>query len=300
MNHPYFSIIIPVYNRAELLLKSLNSLLSQTFQDYEVIIIDDGSKEDIQEKIGWLLEKHSNIRFLKRENKERGAARNLGIQLANGNYVVLFDSDDLMHSNHLQVLYSSIQKQNEPNFITTKFNFIDDKGKIYNSDICKLSPGKYDYKLFLEGNPLACNICFKNKLSNFIPFVEDRTYAIKEDWMFLMSNMKDNQLLLIDEITLTMFDHNERSMRSGNSTIISKTLKATEWIKNNISLTSKELRKLEAHKNYFCGIHSYLDEKEREAINYSLAAIKYGGLKIKYVSLLIKSVIGRKLIIKLK
>lgn len=300
MNHPYFSIIIPVYNRAELLLKSLNSLLSQTFQDYEVIIIDDGSKENIQEKIQEILDKHYNIKFFKQENKERGAARNYGIQLATGKYVVLFDSDDLMHANHLQVLYSSIQKQKEANFIATKFNFIDDNGKIYDSDICKLSPGKYDYKLFLDGNPLACNICFKNKLSNFIPFAEDRAFAIKEDWMFLISNMKRNSLLLIDEITLTMFDHDDRSMRSGNSAIISKTLKATEWIKNNIALTTTEQSKLEAHKNYFCGIHSYLDENKREAINYSYEAIKNGGFKIKYLSLLIKSVIGRKLIIKLK
>lgn len=300
MNHPYFSIIIPVYNRAELLLKSLNSLLSQTFQDYEVIIIDDGSKENIRDKIQSLLDKHSNIKFFQQENKERGAARNHGIKLATGNYVVLFDSDDLMHSNHLQVLHSYIQKQKEPNFIATKFNFINDKGKIYDSDICKLSQGKYDYRLFLEGNPLACNICFKNRLDNFIPFAEDRSFAIKEDWMFLICNMKSNGLYIIDKITLTMFDHNERSMRSGNSAIINKTLKATEWIKNNVSLTTKEQSKLEAHKNYFCGIHSYLDNNKREAINYALRAIKNGGMKIKYLSLLIKSVIGRKLIIKLK
>lgn len=300
MNHPYFSIIIPVYNRAELLLKSLHSILSQNFQNFDVIIIDDGSKENIQLIIQDLLDKHSNIKFFKQENKERGAARNYGIQLATGSYIVLFDSDDLMHPNHLQVLHSSIQKQNEPNFIATKFNFIDDDGQIYDSDICKLSQGQYDYKLFLEGNPLACNICFKNKLNNFIPFVEDRAYAIKEDWIFLISNMKNNNLFLIDEITLTMFDHINRSMRSGNSTIISKTLKATEWIKNSTSLTSKEQKKLEAHKNYFCGIHSYLDENKRKAIAYSFEAIKNGGPRIKYLVLLIKSIIGRKFINRLK
>ena len=92
--------------------------------------------------------------------------------------------------------------------------------------------------------------------------------------------------------------HSDRSMKSNNKIIVERTIKATEWIRNNIDLTVSELNKLYSHRNYFCGIHSYLDGDRIQAISFSIKAIFKGGLKGKYLTLLAKSIVGRKLILK--
>jgi GalNAc5-diNAcBac-PP-undecaprenol beta-1,3-glucosyltransferase len=299
MSSPFFSIVIPVYNRGEILVDRLTYLFNQTFKDFEVLIIDDGSKGFIEEVLRSLLGIHSNLRVIRQDNKERGAARNLGIHNSLGEYVILFDSDDWMHKDHLAALYAGIEKNNQPDFIATKFNFKNADGKVYDSDICTYHPGEYDFRLFLNGNPLACNICFRREQDNLILFEEDRNYAIKEDWMFLISNLRHNKLILLNDVTISMFEHEDRSMRSGNKKIIEKTIHATEWIRARIDLTGRETLQLFAHRDYFCGIHSYLDNDRKHAIKFSLSAMRSGGIKKKYVVLLIKSIIGRKIIKKI-
>jgi glycosyltransferase involved in cell wall biosynthesis len=297
---PFFSIVIPVYNRASILLKTLSTILKQTFKSYEVIIVDDGSTENVNSVLNHLIKNITNIKIIRQENKERGAARNFGLKSASGMYVIFFDSDDLMHEDHLQVLHDNIKKENYPDYIATKFNFIDESGKQYDSDMNNLQQGYYDYHLFLSGNPLACNICVKRNNSSLFLFEEDRKYSIKEDWMFLIQNLRNQKLFIIDKVTITMFDHNQRSMRSGNNEIVKKTHLAYDWIVSKIKLPVPEEKVLKAHVNYFSGIHAYLDSNKKESINYSMKAISEGGIKIKYLSLLIKSIIGRKLINKLK
>jgi glycosyltransferase involved in cell wall biosynthesis len=300
MSQPFFSIVIPVYNRTDMFLRSLKLLLEQTFQSYEIIIIDDGSKDNVESIVSHEIKTNISIKVIRQENAERGAARNRGIRNSKGEYVVIFDSDDFMHNNHLAVLHNGIIANNYPDFIATKFNFIDTNDKTYTSDVSKLQPGKYDYKLFLSGNPLACNICLKRNNPDLIYFEEDRNYAIKEDWMFLISNLRKSEVIILPETTISMYDHEGRSMRSGNQAIINKTLMAVEWIKNKVNLSTHEINRLEAHKNYFCGIHAYLDGDRTSAIKYSIGSIRKGGIRMKYLSLLLKSILGRKLILKLK
>ncbi|HYH94901.1 glycosyltransferase family A protein [Hyalangium sp.] len=93
---PFFSIIIPTYNRARLLQDALESVFAQELTDsevdYEVVVVDDGSTDDTREMLARYSER---VRVLRQENQGQGAARNLGIQHATGQYVVFLDSDDL-------------------------------------------------------------------------------------------------------------------------------------------------------------------------------------------------------------
>ena len=298
--HPFFSIVVPTYNRSAILLNTLQTILKQTYNDFEIIVVDDGSTDNTTEIIQPILLNEKRVKLFKQINKERGAARNFGFSKSNGTYVIFFDSDDLMHENHLLVLLKNIKEQNFPLFIATKFDFINDKGNHFPSDICRLQQGNYNYKLFLSGNPLACNICIKKPNPGLFLFEEDRRYAIKEDWLFMLQNLQKHQLFLIDSITISMFDHADRSMRSNNKDIIMRTQYALKWILDKIDLTISEKRELNAHVNYFCGIHSYLDNNKNESIDYSLKAIQLGGIKMKYISLLFKSIVGKKIVSLLK
>ncbi len=299
-SRPFFSVVIPVYNRAELFSDTLTSVLGQRFKDFEIVVVNDGSTDNTASVLQTLASKDPRVKILYQQNKERGAARNNGLSNSNGKYVVFFDSDDIMHENHLEVLHKNILELNYPFFIATKFDFVNESGKHRSSDLKFVRQGYYDYTFFLNGNSLACNICIKKDNPGLVLFEEDRRYAIKEDWLFLLVNTQKEKLYIIDEITLSMTDHPDRSMRSDNNEIIRKTILAYEWILKRLSLTKTEQNILLTHVNYFCGIHSYLENKKGESINYSLKAIETGGIKLKYVSLLLKSIVGRKVISSLK
>ena len=90
--NPLFSVVVPTYNRLPLLIEALDSVWRQTFTDYEVIVVDDGSTDGTAE---WLDGQTPRLRFLRQENKGPGAARNLGAAEAKGEYLAFLDSDDV-------------------------------------------------------------------------------------------------------------------------------------------------------------------------------------------------------------
>ena len=97
---PFFSVVIPVYNRANLVGLALRSVLSQTDQDFEIIVIDDGSRDDPRAVTDSLAD--ARIRFFRQDNRGGGAARNAGIDQARGRFIAFLDSDDEFLPHHLQ------------------------------------------------------------------------------------------------------------------------------------------------------------------------------------------------------
>ena len=92
---PTVSIIIPTYNRAHLIDRSIQSVLNQTYQDFELIVVDDGSTDNTEDIIRQFQEKDKRIKYIKHDkNKGGSAARNTGIKNSRGEYIAFQDSDD--------------------------------------------------------------------------------------------------------------------------------------------------------------------------------------------------------------
>ena len=92
---PKVSIIIPTYNRAHLIGRAIKSVLNQTYQDFEIIVVDDGSTDNMEEVVKKFQKKNKRIRYIRhKENKGEAAARNTGIKAAKGEYIAFQDSDD--------------------------------------------------------------------------------------------------------------------------------------------------------------------------------------------------------------
>ena len=103
------SVVIPFYNNVEWLEEAVQSVLNQTYKNYEIIVVNDGSPENIDS----FLEKYNDkITYIKTENKGPGPARNLGIENANGEYIAFLDSDDLWLPNKLEVQIGEMLKNN--------------------------------------------------------------------------------------------------------------------------------------------------------------------------------------------
>ncbi len=110
---PFFSVVIPTYNRADLLRQALDSVAAQNCQEFEVIVVDDGSTEDLSGVVA----QYPRTRFLKQANAGPSAARNRGVAAATGDYVAFLDSDDVWFPWTLSTYRQAIEANGQPAFV---------------------------------------------------------------------------------------------------------------------------------------------------------------------------------------
>lgn len=122
------SVIVTVYNAEKTIEKCLNSILNQTNAVYEIIIVNDGSKDNSERIIKNIQERNKNIKYFYKENSGVGDTRNYGIEKAEGDYVLFVDSDDYIESNSIEILYKFIVDNID--LIKFKLKKIDSNGNI--------------------------------------------------------------------------------------------------------------------------------------------------------------------------
>lgn len=292
-----FSIIIPTYNRLQYISEAVDSMLDQSYKNFEIIIVDDGSTDGTGELIERLYSAHPPVKYYYKRNEERGVARNYGLRKATGDYAVFFDSDDWMKPSYLQSLYDAIKEQTTaPLFVATKYIFRDEtSGREWNSSMHAIRQGWYGIDMFLKGNMLACNFCIKTGNLSLKLFPTERELSSMEDWLFLLCNLGAQKIFIKDQVGVVMREHPGRSMANNRKIIVARE-KATQWALNNIELDKRKRRIVKAFSAYFCGIHEYLDGNRYAALSQSLLAVRSGGLRPLFLVLFIKSIIGKKLI----
>ena len=112
MKEELISIIVPIYNVAKYLDRCMKSLLDQSYQNIEIILIDDGSTDDSGEKCEFYSSKDNRINVIHKKNEGLGMARNSGLKIAQGKYVLFVDSDDYIESQMIERLYDKLKKNN--------------------------------------------------------------------------------------------------------------------------------------------------------------------------------------------
>lgn len=105
---PTFSVVIPLYNRAEIVGKTIRSVLEQDYDSFEIIVVDDGSKDDPEPAVTAFGD--PRIRFVRQANAGGGAARNRGIEEARGRYIAFLDSDDLFLPGKLSTMAAALAR----------------------------------------------------------------------------------------------------------------------------------------------------------------------------------------------
>lgn len=269
---PFFSVIIPTYNRAAFIADTLRSVLAQEFAVFEILVVDDGSTDNTSEVVASVAD--ARVQYLPKANGERGAARNYGFARARGEYVIFLDSDDVLLPNHLTVLHTKIRALTAPNFIATKYNFNRD-GTLAASDMASIEGGWHGLDMFVRGNALACNICVRRQNPRLHLFEEDRRYATVEDWMFMLENIQQDRVYIIDAVTLTMNDHAARSMRSDNIALVCKLQLALDWMLARVRLSAEQRKALTGRVYYLCAIHTYSDEHRMKSLDYARRASSF-------------------------
>jgi len=119
-------VVIATYNRARLLKETIESVLKQTFQDFELLVVDDGSTDDT-EKV--LKSYGDRLRYFRQENRGASAARNLGVHHARASWISIQDSDDICAPNHLKTLFGFIEKNPDCGMVFANGSYLDEPGQ---------------------------------------------------------------------------------------------------------------------------------------------------------------------------
>ena len=175
---PLVSVIIPTYNRAHLIRETLDSVLAQTYQHWECIVVDDGSSDDTDEVVGKYVKKDNRFKYYHRPDEHLpggNGARNYGFKMSKGEYVNWFDSDDLMVPEKLELKVKAMQ-QNDVDFVVSKsrhFGISEKKCKKYDFQNCDISLCNFTKKKaswinsdFFVKETVAKRTCYNEKLKS--------------------------------------------------------------------------------------------------------------------------------------
>lgn len=173
-----FSIVIPLFNKANYIAKTINSVLNQTYNEFELIVVDDGSTDNSYNIVKEI--KDPRILLLKKENGGASSARNLGIKNSHFDYIALLDGDDLWKSNFLEEMNELIIAYSDDLFFASNFLFIKDSKALKSKvkvDIEKDKSGYLNYyKSFYKAkySPVCSSaVVFKKELFNKFKFREN-------------------------------------------------------------------------------------------------------------------------------
>ena len=176
------SVIIPCFNTASMVGETLDSVLSQTYQNLEIIIVNDGSTDDLEETIKPYL-KNKNIRYLVQDNGGVSNARNNGAHFAKGEYFVFLDSDDMIVSSYIEKCVSVLNEN--PNVKVVYSN-----GWNFGAADGKYKYPKYRFRLLLLENIIAPRALIR-KDDFFNAGMYDESMRGSEDWDFWISMLEN-------------------------------------------------------------------------------------------------------------
>ena len=270
---PYFSIIVPVYNRADFIKSLIQSVLDQFFENFELIIVNDGSSDNTEEQVKTFSD--PRIRYLTIENSERGAARNRGADIARGSYFNFFDSDDVLYPHHLQTAYKFIQDNNSPPWFHVGYDICDEQGRLIVREIGV--ENDLEKKLIIT-NYLACNSVFiQQELFFENRFNEDRKLSSSEDWELWLRVISRKNLLACREVTFKLTQHRNRSLStiSPDRVIERDTFMLAELMRDDFFITKfkRDLPLFEADRYTFFALTLVLVKRRMEAFSYLLRSV---------------------------
>lgn len=240
------SVIIPIYNVEKYLEECLDSVLNQSYKNFEAILIDDGSKDNSGKICDEYVKKDSRFKVVHKENEGVSAARNLALDMANGKYITFLDSDDMLDERALSILYKEA-KDNEADFVVTGWHdFKNDRNNI----VCKCRKKKEildsnkTMKFLLEEKYFQSVIWSKLYESSLLKEVRfDRKLVIAEDLDFLYKVLKKvkRAVLNTEEIIYYYRVREDSAMRTKYNSKFENEISITEKILEDIQLNNVQL-----------------------------------------------------------
>jgi len=235
---PFFTVIIPTYNRAALVSKAVRGVLDQSFSDFELLVIDDGSADNTKDALS-VYNSDERFNYIYQNNTKESGARNNGMRLAKGDWICLLDSDDVFLPNHLETLHRRI----------TENNFIPG---VYHTLIARLFPdGATKPQVLALRNPenmvwginqnelIPSSSCMHRSIAKSYTFREDIFSG--EDSEFFYRVALDYPIITIEEHTVLYMVHPQNGIEAYGAKHVYFGNRILYWhaVKNNDRLRQK-------------------------------------------------------------
>lgn len=211
MHNPMVSVVIPTYNRAHLIEEALDSVFAQTFKDYEVILVDDGSTDGTEALVKRRYD--GKVKMIRQENQGISGARNTGIANASGKYVAFLDSDDKWLPEKLAQQTAYMEAHPEIGLLSTKLARYDlgDKQEV---EICPSEFPKSFSELLNGRNHVPTTTTMIRRECFAKAGVFDRTLPVAEDWDLWLRISEHYGMACLDDVLAEHRDHAQKTTQN--------------------------------------------------------------------------------------
>ena len=244
------SIIVPVYKVEKYLKKCVDSILAQTFSDFELILVDDGSPDNSGRICDDYAKKDARVRVVHKQNGGLSSARNAGIEVAKGKYLGFVDSDDYIAEDMYELLYKAIIKEEADLSICGIYDVYEGKDPIIKPTIKKTVTAEEALLLILQGNIIsvhAVNKLYKRELFSTIRYPEGKYH---EDSFIIVDLLNQCHKVAIDSEQKYYYYHRLGSINT--ESFSEKQFEFIEaWENNEIKLKDRSQEIKKQHINVF-------------------------------------------------
>lgn len=277
------SVIIPTYNRKRILSRAIKSILGQTYQDIEILVIDDGSTDNTKELFSNTLV-DPRIRYENlSSNQGVHIARNRGIEISRGEFLVFLDSDDELFPNALEVAHGTFL--NHPLLDIVSAPFLTEQGQLTSFD--RSSPGSISYK------ELLCEIRVRKQKNGFVMIrkqaIGDARFVMQHmDFVFYRKLAKKCKMYFLSHpLGIYHLSSENAALHSKRKTpSIEMSIKRSSILVDFLNEFGDDLLKFCPSKFSSCAygvaVGQLLGEKKKNATQFAWLAIKYNPQKIRY------------------
>lgn len=201
-NHSLVSVIVSCYNYAQFLGEALDSVIAQTYPHWECIIINDGSPDNTEEIASEYCKKDSRFKYLYKENGGHSSARNLGIKVSAGKYILPLDADDTITNNYLEKAVETLDSDQNVKLVTGQV-------QLFGNSAEKICFRLFDLRSFLVVNYITISSLFRrtdfDKTNGF-----DETMKVFEDWDLFIGLLKNGGE--VKELSFTCLNYRKKEI----------------------------------------------------------------------------------------
>jgi glycosyltransferase involved in cell wall biosynthesis len=262
-NDPLVSVIIPVYNRESLIGETLDSVLTQTYQNWECIVVDDGSSDNSKGVVQQYSAKDSRIKLFERPSYHKpggNGARNFGLEVSKGEFIQWLDSDDLLHPQKIEYNLSKLGDRDKYVICFSQYyRFMDSLDKLLIGSTINFqdykNPMDYIKQYCLKGNGICSCSLFVNREIIKLSGGWDESVLKNQDGEFIMRIIINATELIFDDVSIAYYRMNplgkRESFEKGNGIEDFRTVKK-------IIKTVKSLEKNDELNIYFATLLNHL------------------------------------------
>lgn len=268
------SIIVPCYNQAEYLSETLDSVLAQTYSNWECVIVDDGSNDNSREISQKYVNKDCRFKYIYQENQGPSVARNNGIRHSDGYYILPLDADDLIADTYVEKALGVFERMPDVKLVYCQAKMFGERNEFWDLP-------EYEYKRIIWENVIFCTAMFSrhdfDKIGGYNPNMRDGL----EDWDFWLSFLSpDDRVFRINEILF--FYRIKNSSRNGMVTDVEQDL-CRKIFHNHTEIYTPYLQDIVFYKRQLLNEHNKKNKimYERESQIRSSKAYRLGKFLLK-------------------